>query len=71
MFRLYRHPEHISLNGREFLLDEDNEVLLFKSKNLALEYIAERLVLEEGWLNVTEEFLEEEYGVYVEEESNR
>jgi len=82
MFRLYRHPENqpligcdtlkdllVKYNGREFLLGEDNEVLLFKSKKLALEY-AERLVLKEGWLSVTEEFLEEEYGVYVEEEED-
>lgn len=36
-----RFPEGISLNGLEFLLDENNETLEFPSKEEAINYLAE------------------------------
>ena len=38
-YRIYRHPENISLNGKEFILDENDEVKLFKSEKAALAFL--------------------------------
>ena len=35
-YRIYRHPEGISLNGKEFICDDNGEVRLFNSRRLAL-----------------------------------
>ena len=35
-YRIYRHPEGISLNGKEFICDDNGEVRLFNSERLAL-----------------------------------
>ena len=39
MIRVYRHINDISLNGREYLIDENDETLLFSSKDKAFEFL--------------------------------
>lgn len=43
-YAISRHINGISLNGREYCLDEEDNVLLFDSFELAKEYLITRLV---------------------------
>lgn len=63
MFAVGRHIEGISLNGLEYLLNEDNSVMLFASVSLAKEYLRSKIGEE-----YTDEQLEEHF---VFEESNQ
>ena len=38
-YRIYRHPEGISLNGKEFICDDKGEIRLFNTENLALVWL--------------------------------
>ena len=38
-YRIYRYIENISLNGKEFICNENDEVKLFKSEKAALNYL--------------------------------
>jgi len=38
-YRIYRHPENISLNGKEFICDDDGDVMLFTSAGLAMVWL--------------------------------
>ena len=38
-YRIYRYIENISLNGKEFICNENDEVKLFKSKRAALDFL--------------------------------
>ena len=38
-YRIYRNPEGISLNGKEFICDDDGHVRLFESEGLAMFWI--------------------------------
>jgi len=38
-YTIYRFIEGVSLNGKEYLLDDDNEVMLFDTKQEACAFI--------------------------------
>jgi|TARA_R110000823_G_scaffold11710_4_gene39544 hypothetical protein len=60
-YNLYRSPNGISLNGREYALDDDGNVRLFDTKKELLEFIADT----EGFSYITEDSLEETFGSYI------
>jgi len=61
---IYSYPEGISLNGKQYLLDENNDLLTFKTADTALNHLKSLGVAAE-----TEEELEEDFGIYLEDES--
>jgi hypothetical protein len=62
---IYKHPEGISLNGEEYLLDEKTkEVMIFETVNNAIDHINSCLDEEDGKIS-TEDELEEFYGLYL------
>ena len=64
-FTVYRHPNGISLNGREYALDgEDGNVLEFDSREDAVQWTNSIAPIE-----VTdEEIMNEELGLFIEEQ---
>tara|TARA_R100001230_G_C5505926_1_gene48244 strand:+ start:191 stop:412 length:222 start_codon:yes stop_codon:yes gene_type:complete len=67
---IYRHPEGISLNGEEYLLDEkSNEVLTFITADKALDYVNNCLDEEDEKVS-NEDELEEFYGLYIREDDD-
>lgn len=38
-YRIYRHPQGISLNGKEFICDDKGNVRLFPTEGLALVWL--------------------------------
>ena len=44
-YTISRHPEGITLNKREYILDENNEVMLFATENEAMDYLSEHMDL--------------------------
>ena len=62
MIRVYRHINDISLNGREYLIDEDDETLLFSSKDKAFEFLTE------NGIEVNNEEDLEDYGIFLDRE---
>jgi len=38
-YRIYRHPQGISLNDKEFICDDDGHIRLFESWGLAMFWI--------------------------------
>jgi len=38
-YRIYRHPQGISLNGKEFICDDKGDVRLFATEGLALVWL--------------------------------
>ena len=61
-YRIYRHPEGISLNGKEFVLDEEDKVMLFDTETDAVKFVADDI---EEYVTVQE--LEEDHGIFIEE----
>ena len=61
-YRIYRHPEGISLNGKEFVLDEEDTVMLFDTETDAVKFVADDI---EEYVTVQE--LEEDHGIFIEE----
>ena len=61
-YRIYRHPEGISLNGKEFVLDEEDKVMLFDTETDAVKFVADDI---EEYVTVHE--LEEDHGIFIEE----
>jgi len=39
MYSIYRHINNISLNGREYVLDENNKPMFFRTRREALQYL--------------------------------
>ena len=62
MIRVDRHINDISLNGREYLIDEDDETLLFSSKDKAFEFLTE------NGIKVNNEEDLEDYGIFLDRE---
>ncbi len=62
MISIYRYINDISLNGREYLLDEDDETLLFSSKDKAFEFLTE------NGIEVNNEEDLEDYGIFLNKE---
>ncbi len=63
-YRIYRYPEGISLNGKEFILDENDDVKLFKSERAALNFLNDNNEGEN--INDADEYFET-YGIGIEE----
>lgn len=57
---IYRYINGISLNGREYLLDEENKELKFDNKEQALNFLSD------GGVEAKDEEELEEYGIYFE-----
>ena len=70
LFHIYKYPNGISLNGREYLLDDEEEVMLFTSINKAITFISDALK-KCGELNtdvnLTTDQMENDFGLWVEE----
>ena len=62
MISIYRYINGISLNGREYLLNEENKVLLFPSSDKAFKFLAK------GGVETKDEEELEEYGLFFERE---
>jgi len=58
---VYSHPEGISLNGRQYLLDDNDELLKFDSPKTVMDYLAQH-----GIEATTADELEE-YDIWLEE----
>ena len=73
MYHVYMHPEGISLNGREFLLDDAGNVMLFPSIDNALKFVSDALrqvdELDADADDLTQDQMEKDYGYYVELDS--
>ena len=61
-YRIYRHPEGIGLNGKEFVLDNKGEYMLFDTIDKAVKLIADDL-----GKDVSRIELEDNYGIHIEE----
>tara|TARA_A200000159_G_C7161951_1_gene271717 strand:- start:307 stop:537 length:231 start_codon:yes stop_codon:yes gene_type:complete len=64
MISCYRYPEGISLNGREYLLDDD-EVALFETEQELFDFINKDV----GYKAIVSVEQLEEQGIYVEDAS--
>lgn len=58
---VFRHPEGISLNGREYLLDDEGQVKKFSTINEVCGIL--------GIDKMSAIDIEEEYGIFVEDET--
>ena len=59
---VYSHPEGISLNGRQYLLGDNDELLKFDSPKAVMDYLAQH-----GIEATTEDELEE-YDIWITKE---
>jgi len=64
MITIYRHINGISLNGREYVIDEEDQILKFTNKKQAFNFL-----FDFGIEAKDEEELED-YGIYLEREEN-
>ena len=60
-YRIYRHPEGIGLNGKEFVMDK-KEYMLFNTIDDAV-----KLITDDIGKDVNRVELEDDYGLYIEE----
>jgi len=60
-YRIYRHPEGIGLNGKEFAMDK-KEIMLFNTVN-----DAEKFLIKAIGKKATRVELEDDYGLHIEE----
>ena len=63
-YRIYRHPEGIGLNGKEFVMDK-KEIMLFNTVN-----DAEKFLIKAIGKKATRVELEDNYGLHIEENEN-
>ena len=61
-YRIYRHPEGIGLNGKEFAVDDKKDIILFNTIN-----DAEKFLVKAVGKTVTRIQLEDKYGLHIEE----
>ena len=61
-YRIYRHPEGIGLNGKEFALDDKKDIILFNTIS-----DAEKFLVKAVGKTVTRIQLEDKYGLHIEE----
>ena len=66
---VYRHPNGISLNGKEFVLNDEGEVMLFATVDNAVELVAND-ILDHFGDEVSREELEDDYGIHIEEKED-
>ena len=62
MISIYKYINDISINGKEYLLDADGEILLFSSEDKAFKFLTE------SGIEVKNEEDLEDYGFYFETE---
>ena len=60
MISIYRYINDISLNGREYLLDEENQILKFNNEKQAFNFLSD------GGIEAKDEEELEDYGIYLE-----
>tara|TARA_R110002073_G_scaffold313238_1_gene485065 strand:- start:1779 stop:2027 length:249 start_codon:yes stop_codon:yes gene_type:complete len=70
MYNVYRYPHGISLNGREYLLDDAGDVMLFPSVENAFKFVSDAL-RQIGDLDIdaddlTQDEIEDKFGFYIE-----
>lgn len=64
MICAYRYPEGISLNGREYMIDEENELQVFETEEELVSFINDHNI---G--NAVKDVADlETYGIFIEEE---
>ena len=61
MYTIHRYPEGVTLNPREYVLDERDEVIKFKTKDDAVKFLLPHFDLVGIF---------EDQGVHIEEEEN-
>ena len=61
-YRIYRHPEGIGLNGKEFAVDDKKDIILFNTIS-----DAEKFLVKAVGKTVTRIQLEDKYGLHIEE----
>tara|TARA_Y100000389_G_C17338080_1_gene451754 strand:- start:500 stop:805 length:306 start_codon:yes stop_codon:yes gene_type:complete len=68
-YHVYMHPHGISLNGREFLLDDAENVMLFPSVDNAIKFVSDAMRqvgdLDADADDLTQDQMEDDYGYYV------
>jgi hypothetical protein len=62
MISIYRYINDISLNGREYLLDKENQILKFNNEKQAFNFLSD------GGVEAKDEEELEDYGIYLERE---
>jgi len=62
MITIYRYINGISLNGREYVIDEEDQILKFTNEKQALNFLSD------GGVEAKDEEELEEYGIYFETE---
>ena len=61
-YRIYRHPEGIGLNGKEFAVDDKKDIILFNTIS-----DAEKFLVKAVGKTATRIQLEDKYGLHIEE----
>tara|TARA_E500000305_G_C3910574_1_gene183223 strand:+ start:304 stop:516 length:213 start_codon:yes stop_codon:yes gene_type:complete len=61
-YRIYRHPEGIGLNGKEFAVDNKKDIILFNTVK-----DAEKFLVKAVGKTVTRVELEDNHGLHIEE----
>jgi len=61
-YRIYRHPEGIGLNGKEFALDDKKDIMLFTTVKDAVQFLVKAV-----GKTVTRTQLEDNQGLHIEE----
>jgi len=61
-YRIYRHPEGIGLNGKEFALDDKKDIMLFTTVKDAVQFLVKAV-----GKKVTRVELEDNHGLHIEE----
>ncbi len=62
MITIYRYINGISLNGREYVIDEEDQILKFTNEKQALNFLSD------GGVEAKDEEELEDYGIYLERE---
>ena len=62
MITIYRYINGISLNGREYVIDEEDQILKFTNEKQALNFLSD------GGVEAKNEEELEDYGIYLERE---
>jgi len=64
-YRIYRHPAGISLNGKEFICNDNGDYMLFNTIGMAKMWIKKQ----DSTINVDVDDLLSEYGLDIEQHS--
>ena len=64
-YRIYRHPEGIGLNGKEFALDNKKDIMLFTTVKDAVQFLVKAV-----GKKATRVELEDNHGLHIEENTD-